>query len=71
MSNSAGSLSPRVKWEYLKNYEFNLPNLVDQKSLGQLLWAANETKEAYIKLLVLTDDLYKAQFIEKFGDPVT
>lgn len=71
VGNSAGSLSPRVKWENLKKYEFNLPDLAEQKILAEVLWAANKTKEAYKKLLALTDDLVKAQFIEMFGDPLT
>lgn len=68
VEKSAGSLSPRVKWEHLKNYEFNLPDINDQKKLAKLLWAANDTKEAYKKLLSLTDDLVKSQFIQIFGD---
>ncbi|MEJ9410630.1 restriction endonuclease subunit S, partial [Schinkia azotoformans] len=71
VGNSAGSLSPRVKWENLKNYEFNLPDLAEQKRLAELLWAANDAKEAYKRLLTLTDDLVKSQFIEMFGCPVT
>ncbi|MEC1695076.1 restriction endonuclease subunit S [Schinkia azotoformans] len=70
VGNSAGSLSPRVKWENLKNYEFNLPDLAEQKRLAELLWAANDAKEAYKRLLTLTDDLVKSQFIEMFGDPL-
>ncbi|WP_233276077.1 restriction endonuclease subunit S [Schinkia azotoformans] len=70
VGNSAGSLSPRVKWENLKNYEFNLPDLAEQKRLAELLWAANDAKEAYKRLLTLTDDLVKSQFIEMFGLPI-
>jgi len=69
VSNSAGSLSPRVKWEHLKNFEFVLPELNKQKSLVEILWTSYETREAYKKLLAETDDLIKAQFIEMFGDP--
>lgn len=68
VGKSAGSLSPRVKWEHLKEYELNLPDIAEQKRLAELLWAANDTKEAYKKLLSLTDDLVKAKFIEMFGD---
>ncbi len=67
MSKSAGSLSPRVKWSQLKEYEFNLPTLSEQKHLSKLLWAANDVKEAYQKLIGLTDELVKALFIEMFG----
>lgn len=63
---SAGSLSPRVKWEYLADYEFELPPLEEQKILADKLWAAYRLKEAYKKLLVATDEMVKSQFIEMF-----
>ncbi|WP_368129630.1 restriction endonuclease subunit S [Bacteroides caccae] len=68
---SAGSLSPRVKWEHLADYEFELPPLEEQKILADKLWAAYRLKEAYKKLLVATDEMVKSQFIEMFGNPVT
>ena len=68
---SAGSLSPRVKWEHLVDYEFELPSLEEQKVLADKLWAAYRLKEAYKKLLVATDEMVKSQFIEMFGNPVT
>lgn len=67
VGKSAGSLSPRVKWENLKKYKFNLPNLAEQKKLAQVLWAAENTRQAYKKLLLQTDQLIKAKFIEMFG----
>ena len=63
---SAGSLSPRVKWEHLVDYEFELPSLEEQKVLADKLWAAYRLKEAYKKLLVATDEMVKSQFIEMF-----
>jgi len=44
VGKSAGSLSPRVKWENLKNYEFELPNMDKQRELSKLLWAMEATK---------------------------
>jgi len=61
---SAGSLSPRVKWEYLKDYELNLPPIEEQEHLTKLLWAAYELKESYKKLITAMDEMVKAQFIE-------
>lgn len=66
---SAGSLSPRVKWEHLADYEFELPLLEEQKILADKLWAAYRLKEAYKKLLDATDEMVKSQFIEMVGDP--
>lgn len=67
VEKSAGSLSPRVKWEHLKNYEFELPSLEEQKKLAKILWAAEETKQAYKKLLQKTDNMINAKFEEMFG----
>lgn len=67
VGKSAGSLSPRVKWEHLQNYEFELPELSKQKELADILWAMDETKKSYQKLIFATDELVKSQFIEMFG----
>ena len=68
---SAGSLSPRVKWEHLADYEFELPSLKEQKVLADKLWAAYRLKEGYKKLYVATDEMVKSQFIEMFGNPLS
>lgn len=68
VGKSAGSLSPRVKWENLKNYSFELPSLDEQKKLAKVLWSINDTIQAYQQLLTETDELVKARFIEMFGD---
>ena len=70
VEKSAGSLSPRVKWEHLKNYEFELPESGQQKELVDLLWAMTRAKKAYQNLLRQTDELVKSQFIEMFGGEV-
>ena len=67
VQGSAGSLSPRVKWEHLASYEFDLPPLSEQKILADKLWAAYRLKESYKKLLAATDEMVKSQFIEMFG----
>jgi len=71
VEKSAGSLSPRVKWEHLKNYEFSLPDMEKQHELSELLWAIDTTKKSYQRLITTTDELVKSQFIEWFGDPLT
>lgn len=67
VGKSAGSLSPRVKWEHLANYEFNLPELEGQKKLAKVLWQIVDTMESYKKLLAKTDEMVKAKFVEMFG----
>jgi len=69
VGKSAGSLSPRVKWVDLKDYEFELPEIEKQTSLVDLLKAAHATRKAYQEQIKATDDLVKSQFIEMFGDP--
>ena len=69
VGRSAGSLSPRVKWEHLKNYEFELPASVEeQRKLADVLWSIEQTRKSYNSLLRATDELVKSQFIELFGD---
>jgi type I restriction enzyme, S subunit len=67
VGKSAGSLSPRVKWEHLKNYEFELPDMDKQRELAELLWAIDATKKSYQKLITATDELVKSQFIGPAG----
>ena len=71
VGKSAGSLSPRVKWQHLQDYEFFLPEMAKQKELAELLWAMDRTKQAYKQLISATDELVKSQFIEMFGDVIT
>ena len=66
VSRSAGGLSPRVKWEHLKDYEFDLPPIDEQRILADKLWAAYRLKESYKKLLTATQEMVKSQFIEMF-----
>ena len=66
VSRSAGGLSPRVKWEHLKDYEFDLPPIEEQRMLADKLWAAYRLKESYKKLLTATQEMVKSQFIEMF-----
>lgn len=63
VGKSAGSLSPRVKWEHLKQYEFELPDINKQEELTELLWAIDNTRKSYQRLIAATDELVKSQFI--------
>ena len=65
---SVGSLSPTINWRDLRNLEFNLPPLEEQRKLAKVLWAMNNTMEAYKNLIKATEDLVKSQFIALFGD---
>lgn len=63
---SDGTMSKRLSPKVLLEYEFVLPDIEEQEKLAELLWAANNTKEAYKKLLNLTDELVKAKFVDMF-----
>jgi type I restriction enzyme S subunit len=67
VGKSAGSLSPRVKWDNLKNYTFELPSMEEQQKLAEVLWSINDTLQAYQNLLAETDALVQAKFVEMFG----
>ena len=66
---SVGSLSPTVNWKDLKDLEFTIPSIEEQKRITPMIWAAIETKNAYKEQIKCTDDLVKSQFIEMFGIP--
>ena len=68
VTNSAGSLSPRVKWQNLSQFEFELPNADKQEELADILWAAQETRSRYKQLLTAYGDVVKSQFVEMFSD---
>ena len=63
VGKSAGSLSPRVKWNHMKDFEFELPDMDRQRQLADVLWAMEDTKRNYRRLISATDDLVKSQFI--------
>ena len=71
VQGSAGSLSPRVKWEHLSSYEIELPSMEEQRVLAEKLWAAYRLKETYKRLFAATDEMVKSQFIEMFGNPLS
>lgn len=50
VDESAGSLSPRVKYKDLAKFEFLLPPLEEQKKLADLLWAVDRLLQAYKEL---------------------
>ena len=68
---SVGSLSPTINWRDLKELEFNLPLIEEQRKLADLLWSAYDLKESYKRLLAASDEMAKSRFVEMFGDPRT
>ena len=66
---SVGGLSPTVNWKDIRELEFDLPSLAEQKVLAEKLWAAYEVKQSYLKMIAATEEMVKAQFVEMFGTP--
>ena len=67
-ANKSGSVNYLMNWKEMRNYEFELPSIERQKAIADMIWAAERTRKAYIKLIEATDELVKSQFIEMFGD---
>ena len=68
VEKSAGSLSPHVKWQGLAEFEIELPGIQAQEGLADVLWAAQETRRRYKRLLATCDDVVKSQFVEIFSE---
>lgn len=64
---SVGGLSPTINWKDIKELEFELPSIEDQKIISDKLWAAYELKRSYQDMIKATDEMVKSQFIEMFG----
>jgi type I restriction enzyme S subunit len=47
VETSAGSLSPRTNWSHLKDFEFTLPPLAQQRRIAELLWAVDGVVQSY------------------------
>lgn len=63
--NAAGTMSTRVKWRDLANYEFLLPPKEQQAELAELLWAMDEVIERDLAVLRKTDQLIEVMFSSK------
>lgn len=65
--NAAGTMSKRVKWRDLANYEFLLPPKDQQTQLAELLWAMDEAKVSNERVYQKIDTL-KYSFMRSFFD---
>ncbi len=68
---SVGSLSPTVNWSTLKELEFSLPPMDEQRKLASLLWGFEHVRQAYKRLLSQMDELVKSQFVEMTQGPTS
>lgn len=65
IKHSKGSTNPYILFSDLAAYEFSLPPIDRQRELADLLWAANDLKEAYKKAISSTNEMLKAIFRER------
>jgi type I restriction enzyme, S subunit len=68
-SNAAGTMSKRVKWRDLAEYEFLLPPKDQQEQIAQLLWAGNELIEKYFQVLQRLESLINLKLDKAFLFP--
>ena len=70
-SNAAGTMSKRVKWKDLANYEFLLPPKDQQAEIAELLWALDESFEKHSRVLNylrLTQVVNSRHFFDALGN---
>jgi len=65
-SNAAGTMSKRVKWRDLAEYEFLIPPKDQQAQLTKLLWAMDDVIEKEIEVLNKTELLKEVKTKEFF-----
>lgn len=68
---SVGSLSPTINWKDLKDLEFELPTLEEQRKIARALWSIIKTIESYKNSYQACDDLIKGKLAELEKDPST
>ena len=65
-ANKSGSVNYFITWKTLAKYEFDLPNISEQKKISNIVWAMNEVKQSYINLSDCLTQLVKSRFEEIF-----
>lgn len=63
-SNSQGSLSPRVSFSALSQYEFLLPPIDEQKRITKILWAVDNVVQRYVSMYNALDTIKFIQMNE-------
>lgn len=70
VKNSAGSLSPRVKWEYLKTFSFRLPEKNEQQRLLEKLTSIDSEELAAQDALQAAIDMRQSLLDDAFGGKI-
>ena len=64
--NKSGSVNFFINWSTLDKYEFDLPDIEEQKRISDCLWSAYKVKKSYRKMISAIDEMVKSQFIAHF-----
>lgn len=64
--HKSGGVNFFVNWSTLAKYEFDLPDIEEQRRISDKVWAAYGVKESYRRLIKATGEMVKSQFIEMF-----
>ena len=70
VKRSKGSTNPYVLFSDLADFEFELPDIEEQRRVSDVLWACFRLREHYEGLIQQCDALVQSQFVEMFGDPI-
>lgn len=62
--HKSGGVNFFVNWSTLAKYEFDLPDIEEQRRISDKVWAAYGVKESYRRLIKATDEMVKSRFIE-------
>lgn len=68
VANASGSITRRIKWKDLANYEFLLPPKEQQAEIAELLWAKDNELKTLESLNKKAAILRKTHFCSRVGD---
>ncbi len=66
---SVGSLSPTINWSTLKNQEFDIPPLDQQRRIAEILWAVDDLAQSYDFLLSRVAQAWRSKIEEEIPSP--
>ena len=64
---SVGSLSPTINWKTLKNEEFDLPPLDQQRRIAEVLWAVDEVVQVHRRHSEISNQVVQAAIDDIFS----
>ena len=67
-ANKKGSTNFFLNWSDFEKFEFDLPSIDEQEKLVQMLWAIEDTKDAYTNLEKASAKLVQAEFDRLFDN---